>query len=105
MHPPRNRGRVVHTDCPTLTIYKQFALGLLAIQNPAAAGSNLKRFEEGKPAVVMLKYIGKKEDIILLQNKLENIVGNDVSARLNRKSLQEAITSIQERSTKQTSNK
>ena len=45
-------------------------------------------------AVGMIKFIGKKEDIALLEEMYNNVQGDDVNARLERKGLRDAIDAI-----------
>jgi hypothetical protein len=47
-------------------------------------------------ATSMIKYIGTKEDIIILETMLSNIKGNDVHAISDRNSLQKAIKAIKQ---------
>ena len=48
-------------------------------------------------AVGMLEYVGKKGDLPLLQKMHDNVQGNDVNSRLDRKGLKKAIEAIKKR--------
>lgn len=48
-------------------------------------------------ATTMMEYVGKKEDISLLEKMLDEINGDDISSRLDRKGIKKAIEAIKQR--------